>query len=193
MTDETQAAIHDYLSRLKRALRLLPKEDREAIVAEIESHITDCIAAGTTPLFEVLESLGTPEELAASYIEQYRLADAIAGSKNISLLFIVLERASRSLLALTTGLAAALLYVLAISFAGVAALKPILPGNVGMWVGPDVFVLGAIEKAPAGVHELLGYWIIPVSIALAVLSYLVGAKLMRFTGRRLLHKKPMSA
>lgn len=186
MTDEAQS--REYVRRLQRALSPLPKEDRLAIVAEIESHIADCTGAGKTPLFEVLEGLGSPEELAATYVEQYRLTDALSGSKHISLFFIVLERATRSILALTTGLAAALFYVFALAFAAVAVLKPILPGNVGFWFGPGVFDFGAIDKPPAGVHELLGYWIVPVGVVLAVLCYLGGARLMRFTGKRLLRK-----
>jgi uncharacterized membrane protein len=180
-------AIRHYLDCLTRALRILPPEDRTAIIAEIESHIADRIAEGSS-VADTLSSLGDPVELARAYLEQYKLEDALARSSNLSLMAAILERATRNILALATGLVALMLYLFAVSFAAVAVLKPVLPQNVGFWWGKTAFLFGIMDKAPADTPELLGYGIIPIAVAACVLCYLAGTALMRFGGRLLLRK-----
>jgi len=179
--------VRTYLDRLARALRVLPLEDRAAILAEIESHIADRISGGRS-VDDALASLGDPAELAQAYLDQYKLEDALSRASNASLMAAILERATRNLLALVTGLGALMLYLLAVSFAAVAVLKPVMPQNVGFFWGNAAVVFGILDKAPAGTPELLGYGIIPISVVACVLCYLAGTALMRFGGRLLLRK-----
>lgn len=181
-------AVRAYLQRLERGLHLLPKDDRSAIVAEIKSHIAERLAETDITVHYVLESLGDPDELAQSYVEQYRLEDALARS-SLSLLVVILRRAARSIVALVTGFVAISFYLFALGFLFVAAMKPITPERTGLWVDRGEISLGAFNAAP-GAHELLGYWVIPVSVAGALLCYVAGTALMRFGGRALLRKKP---
>lgn len=181
-------AAQAYLARLKRALRFLPEDDRNAIVAEIESHIADRATVGGNSIFDTLEHLGTPEALAESYSEQYRLEGALARSAYGTVLIEILERATRSLLALVIGVGACLIYGLALSFAAIAVLKPVWPGHVGLWVGSSTFSLGIIDNPPAGITEALGYWVIPVCAAGAILSYMVARKVLRIGGKVVLRK-----
>lgn len=183
------ALVRDYLRRLERGLRPLPHDDRLSIISEIKSHIADRLAEPNAMTAEILESLGDPDELARSYVEQYRLEDALARSANGTLLLAILDRATRNLLALATGLGAVMIYLFALSFAAVAVLKPVLPEHVGFWFGPSAFDFGILDKAPADTPELLGYAIIPVAVIACVLCYLAGTALMRFGGRLLLQKK----
>jgi uncharacterized membrane protein len=185
-TSHTDAVRH-YLDHLKRALRVLPSEDRAAILAEIESHIADRISGGGS-VDDALASLGDPAELAQAYLEQYKLEDALSRASNVSLMAAIFERATRNVLALATGLGALMLYLFAVSFAAVAVLKPVLPQSVGFWWGKSDYALGILDKAPTDTPELLGYGIIPISVVACVLCYLAGTALMRFGGRLLLRK-----
>jgi hypothetical protein len=181
-------AAQAYLARLSRALRFLPAEDRAAIVAEIESHIADRTTEGGNSIFDTLEHLGEPEALAQSYIEHYRLEGALAHSAYGTVLVTMLERASRSILALVIGLGACLTYGLALVFTAVALIKPLWPAHVGLWTTERTFSLGIVDNPPPGMRELLGYWIIPFGAIAAILSYLGARKMLRFGGKIVLRK-----
>jgi hypothetical protein len=99
-----------------------------------------------------------------------------------------LERAGRSLAAGVAGLAAVSLYLFAASFIVLAALKPVIPQQVGMWTGPGTFTFAILDKPPTNGTEVLGYGIIPVAIILGVLCFLTGRALTRLGGRILLRK-----
>lgn len=190
MTDTTLTAlpVRQYLRRLERGLHLMPAQERAAIIAEIGSHIADRRNEPGAEIGEILDSLGDATELARSYIEQFQLEDALARSANGSLLLTILERAARSAVALTIGCAVILIYASGLSLAAIAVLKPVFPHTVGLWWNAKVFAFGAFDTAPGGGNELLGYWIIPLSVLLAVLCYLAGTALARFGGRRLLSR-----
>jgi hypothetical protein len=65
----TQDALHplaeDYLQRLRRAARALPRDRREELVAEITGHLAQAIGpdASDPEALEVLARLGSPEEI----------------------------------------------------------------------------------------------------------------------------------
>src|SRR5215210_3386965 len=67
MTTVTHPLIADYLHRLERAAQVLPKSDRDELVAEIRSHLDDGLAADATEadVRNLLDDLGTPEEIVA--------------------------------------------------------------------------------------------------------------------------------
>lgn len=73
---------------------------------------------------------------------------------------------------------------LRIAFAAVfmliAAAKPFVPSQTGLFVGRDFRGLGLLSGPPAGSHEILGYWITPLMIVAA------GAVLMSVGRLRLL-------
>lgn len=182
--------VREYLKRLERGLRPLPHDDRASIITEIKSHITDRLAEPNAMTAEILENLGEADELAHSYVEQYRLQDALSRSADFSLLITVMQFAGRSIVAFLTGFSAITAYLFGLCFLWVAAIKLVYPRNVGFWWDDSTFSLGAFDKAP-GAHELMGYWIIPFSIVSAILCYLAGRALMRFGGKVLLRGRSL--
>ncbi|GAA0531637.1 putative membrane protein [Rhizomicrobium palustre] len=186
----TNDKVKAYIATLSRALTSVPSEERSAILAEIKSHIEDRSAQTGAPADEALESLGDPLELAAAYLDQARLEQAVVHSTHSILLVTILERAGRSLAAAALGFAALFLFLLSIGFAAVVVAKPILPEQTGFWVGPHMFAFAILDKSPVG-HELLGYWIMPISLLCAVGSFLAARALTRLGGRVLLRKTRM--
>jgi hypothetical protein len=187
---QRSVAVDDYLGRLAAALRPLPEADRLSIVAEIESHIAERLASGT-PVEAALARLGWPELLARAYLEDHELERALARSSPGLLLSNMLGRATRSIVALAGGFTGLLLYAMGLAFLAIAILKPVAPANVGLWTGPDLFALGVFAATP-GRNEILGYWLIPLSLAASLGCYLLAQLLMRSCGRRLL-RRPRSA
>lgn len=183
----TNDKVKAYIATLSRALASLPGEERSAILAEIKSHIEDRTAQTGASPDEALESLGDPLELAAAYLDQARLEQAVVRSTHSVLLVTILERAGRSLAAAALGFAALILFSFTAAFAALAIAKPIIPQQTGLWMGPHFFALAILDKSPVG-QELLGYWIMPVSLLCAVGSFLAARALTRLGGRVLLRK-----
>jgi uncharacterized membrane protein len=192
MTSETLPQANAFLVSLNAALRALPQADRAEIAREIESHLCERGEAGE--LAEALAALGRPEDFARSYLDDRALNQALARPNPVTLLFAVLNRSGRSLIAFIVGFAAVMLYLFSGSFALIVLLKQITPANVGWWASRGHFEFGAIYGTPhpAG-QERLGYWIVPIAVAGAVGCYLLATMLLKMVGRILVSRTPRPA
>jgi uncharacterized membrane protein len=186
MTHEGEQEIDGYVRRLLWALQTLPHDDRLNIAGEIHSHLSECAGRGPRDLDRAIAGLGSPDALARSYVEEFELAGAVNSASPVTLLLTVLNRATRSVMAFLGGFAALTLYLLAVGCAMVAVGKFIVPGKVGAWISDHSLTAGIVDTPPAGGHELLGYWIVPIAAAIAALCFVGAGKLLRLIGRRLL-------
>jgi hypothetical protein len=80
-------------------------------------------------------------------------------------------------------------YSMGAAFLLLALLKPIFPRHTGLWVGPGVFDLSfrmgfSPGFPPSSVHEVLGWWIIPVCLVMGSLTLAVTTKLVQFLMKR---------
>lgn len=190
MTDESQREIETYIRRLTGALQPLPGEERAAIATEVRSHLADCAARGAVALGRALEGMGVPELLARSYVEEYRLAGALERGSPLRLLAIVLGLTARGIAGFSGGLVVLALYVVGASFFLLAGAKFLEPANVGMWIAPDYFSFAVMPAPPqAFAHEVLGYWIVPLSVLLGVACLLGGTRLLHLIGRWILKRQ----
>jgi hypothetical protein len=64
MSDDELVA--DYLRRLRRAARTMPRARRRELLDEIAAHIAEARAGGEVPLQRVLDDLGDPKDIAAT-------------------------------------------------------------------------------------------------------------------------------
>ena len=58
--------VADYLKRLRRAARTMPRARLRELLDEIAAHIAEARAAGEVPLQRVLDDLGDPKDIAAT-------------------------------------------------------------------------------------------------------------------------------
>jgi hypothetical protein len=183
MTDEQRIA--DYVRRLGWSLQRLDPAERNALIQEIRSHLTDSASGDTGSLDRAFAGFGTPYALGRRFVEEYELAGAVSGSGPGRLLVALLGRSRRRVVTTAAVFAAILCYVFAATFAVLAMAKPFVPGHVGAWRHDGDFAAGLVAMPPAG-PELLGWWVVPIALALAIGSYLLGTGVLRLTGRRLL-------
>jgi hypothetical protein len=195
MTNESQ--VNDYLARLRAALTGMTVSEREDIVEEIHMHIRERAADPQISLDAVLAGLGPANELA----QQYRTGLLVQrASRSISPL-VILRAALRWA---TTGVAGFVAFMIAvvgygtgIVFLLLALMKPFFPANTGLWVGPDQFAfnfrMGATMRNPADpVHEVLGWWLIPVCLVVGSLSLALTTKVLQYLMGRFHWKVPFS-
>jgi uncharacterized membrane protein len=196
MTSEAQ--ISDYLARLRASLVGMTVSEREDIVEEIRMHIRERSGESTSSLSTVLTSLGSPELLA----EQYRTGMLVQKARSSRSPLLILRAALRWA---TMGIEGFIVFMIAIvgyamggGFLLLALLKPFFPQYTGFWVGPDQasfsFRMGAtMTNPPSPVHEVLGWWLIPICLVVGSLSLALTTKLLQFLFRRFRWKVPFAS
>ena len=145
-------------ARLARAM----SQEEAAIVCDLSSRTIQRIEAGHTASLESTKALLTifganiidDPALAASPISQpQRQPVAWQFPRNFSASFGLCFDGLR--------LAFAAVFLL------IAAAKPFVPDQTGLFVGGEFQGLGLLRGPPAGASELLGYWIMPLAIVAA--------------------------
>jgi hypothetical protein len=175
---DAQQKIDAYLKVLRKRLRGLSDQDASEIVKEIRSHILDkaAVAEEVTPssVASALADLGSPEELASQYVTDDLLARAQVARSPWLVLQSLFRWASLSVVGLGTLMFSVFGYFVAGSFALCALLKPIHPQTAGLWLLPDPadaysFSLRlGFAAPPAQGRELLGWWIVPLGLVVAM-------------------------
>ena len=171
-----QEKIDAYLSRLRACLRGMSNEEIHEIVEELRSHILDkSVVRGESKASDVdaaLEGLGRPEDLASEYITDAALARAEVSRSPFRILASLFRWASLSVAGFFVLISSVLGYFLGFSLVLCALLKPFHPHGAGLWsyrdsTGDLVMSLRlGFESAPAGAHDVLGWWIVPIGLAL---------------------------
>jgi len=196
MTPEIQ--VNDYLVRLRASLTGMSVAEREDIVEEIRMHIRERSGESQTSVEAVLAGLGPAGELA----EQYRTGVLVQRARTSISPVVILRAALRWA---ATGVEGFIVFVIALigyatgfCFLLLALMKPFFPRNTGLWVGPDQFSfnfrMGATMTNPASpVHEVLGWWLIPVCLVIGSLSLALTTKLLQFLMGRFHWKVPFTS
>jgi uncharacterized membrane protein len=191
----TDKQMNDYLARLRTALTGMTLAEREDIVEEIRMHIRERSSDPQTSIEAILAGLGPADELA----QQYRTGLLVQKARQSISPLVILRATLRWA---TTGVEGFLVFIIAVwgygmggAFVLLALLKPFFPKHTGLWVGPGEFNfsfrMGATMTNPASpVHEVLGWWLIPVCLVLGSLSLAATTKLIQFLLRRFRWKIP---
>jgi hypothetical protein len=166
-----QTKIDRYLAELRAHLRWLPHEQAADIVEEIRSYICDAAGAGDAmteaSVNAALSRLGPASELAASYVTDSLLAQAQHSRMPWTVLRGIFRWATLSVKGFLVFAVCLIGYAFGGSFFIAALAKPLNP-KVGLWlVDHDTYslVLGMTDAIPRG-HELLGWKLIPIGLAL---------------------------
>lgn len=174
--------IERYLSRLGKALQGADPAEREEILSDIRSLIQEHLDAAErsqAAVDTVLARLGSPEALA----EAYRMEGLLARAAHSYAPLLLLKAAfGWALMGIRGFLIAIVLftgYLMSIGCFAVGILKPFLPAQTGLWLGPGQFFFGFVDPHP-GVREVLGWWAIPVGLILGLLFYVGTTRLARW-------------
>ncbi len=175
---DAQQKMDAYLKVLSKRLRGLSDQNASDIVKEIRSHILDkaAVAEEVTPdsVASALADLGSPEELASQYVTDDLLARAQESGSPWLVLRSLFRWASLSIVGLGALVFSVFGYFVAGSFALCALLKPLHPSTAGLWLlddPEDVYSFSlrlGFSSPPAHARELLGWWIVPLGLILAM-------------------------
>ncbi len=194
----TETHVNNYLARLRASLTGITVSEREDIVEEIRMHIrerSDDLAADANA---VLAALGSPEDLG----QQYRTGLLVQRARTSRSPLLILRAALRWA---TTGVEGFLVFVIALvgyalggGFILLALIKPLFPANTGFWVGPNQFsfsfrTAASMTNPASPVHEVLGWWLIPVCLVIGALSLALTTKFLQYLMGRFRWRVPFVA
>ncbi len=163
--------IERYLARLNKALHGASPEEKSEILSDIRSLIQEHVEEGRESVDAVLSRLGSAEILADNYRVEGLLVRASASSSPMDMIRAAYSWSMRGLMGFVTAILVFNGYVFGFAFLLVALAKPFLPHNTGLFVGEQVLYGINFGKVPE--RELLGIWIIPISLVLAWICFTV--------------------
>ncbi|HUA16019.1 MAG TPA: hypothetical protein VMG31_12035 [Verrucomicrobiae bacterium] len=175
---ESQKTIDAYLAELRRQLREFMNEDANDIVEEIRAHILDKTsgASSTEKIAETLAALGTPAELAGRYRTDELFRRAQRTRSPLVSLHSLFRWATLSLTGIVVFLVSVVGYTLGGALVLFVVAKLIFPRATGLWEShnPDgTWSLGLSSSSggtpPPGAHDLLGWWLVLIGLALGPL------------------------
>lgn len=203
MTDPEigQRKMKQYLQELAAALRRLPAEQVRDIVEELRSHIVDKTSGNLAPdsVDRVLIALLSPQDLAGMYLADDLQVRALASSSPVLVLRSLFRWASLSFAGFLVLLGSIVGYFLSASLICCALLKPIHPHTAGLWQIPDAAdpysysIRLGFDSVPPGSKDVLGWWIVPLGLAVGFALFFLTARLGLRSIRRLRRASPLTA
>ncbi len=173
MTTEIQ--IDSYLTALRLHLGPLTIAEREEIVREIGAHVRDSAEESGASTESVLARLGPAEELAAQYRDGLLIRRASHSNSPVLLLRASVRLATKGVFGVLVFFVGLFGYAMGGGLVLTALLKPILPGNTGLWLDASGhYVSSGVLFPPPGspAHEALGFWYIPLALTAGSLTLL---------------------
>jgi hypothetical protein len=175
----------NYMNRIQKTVRSLPKIDQKEVLLEFNSHIYEGLARKNQEseidrLLDVIDKLGDPEEVLQPLIADKKLEQATRTFNPVHLFKALI-------LNITNGISYIIFFILYLSLFGFVFLiyaKITNPEEVGLFFENEQFlVLGKINPeylANTTYKEVLGNWFIPVMICSILLFYLLITLLLKF-------------
>lgn len=190
LKDITATRIRDqYMKRVDRALRSLPKKIREETALEIQSHLWDSMQDSTAQveadrILDAIDRLGEPDDFIKPMVAGRLLEDASHSlnpkSVVMGLMYNAVAGVKKAGLSIVLGLG----YLILCIFSLMSILKVILPHQVGLFFDPEggAPFFGVLGD-PGNHVEVLGFWIIPLGIVISFLLYFGLTRLLRIIFR----------
>jgi len=176
LTETGEARIHGYLYILGRSLRsFMPHAVALDALREVESHVRERIAqeqavpAEREAVERILAEVRPPLKVARAYFAEMVVEEALSTGGLGPVARAIWRLATTTMAGFFAGVALFAGYIIGAAFLLTAALKPIFPANVGLFVVDGVpRAFGAQFPAPPGAEVWGGYAIIPISLAIGL-------------------------
>jgi len=200
-----QFQLDAYLAELGKHLCSLSPDDAKDIVEEIRSHILDKVAlagGGASPqtgtIEDVLNSLGTPAQLASRYLADDLLARAQVSRSPFLIIAGLVRWATLSIVGGFVLIGSLIGYFISVALVWCAVLKPLHPRSAGLWRIPaegdtSISLRLGFASPPPGAVDLLGWWIVPLGLVFGFGLFFVITRLCAWSIRYFRNSRPLLA
>jgi len=179
----------NYFKRVRRIIRVMDGDTRQETELEIQDHLYQGFQESeaedeVSRLLGAIDRLGEPEEFLRQVVSEKFLKKGTRtfSPRNLILgLFFGMWGGLRQIIG---GMIFGVGYLLTFLLGLTSFVKIILPSKLGLFVWPDGSWIFGMAKDTAGAQEILGYWIIPLSLTLTILLYLVLTLLLKITMKK---------
>lgn len=179
--------VEDYFVRLNSRLSDLPQARRQDFVLELRAHVMDKLSqvavVTEADCKNVLEALGTPDEIARQYRMEFLLKHSSWNLSPVTVLRTLVRWTLAGVQGYLVFLVAMIGYSIAACFYITALLKPFFPHNIGMYVSNQGLNLANFPVQHG--HDLVGNYYIPVAVFTGYLFTFGTTLLIRVLVRRL--------
>jgi hypothetical protein len=181
---EARVKWDQFFFRVTTICRPLSENHRQEIVFEIKDHLYESFKhqpgnSEVQKLESAIEKFGIPEDIVRPMVADHQLETAGRTMNPRSVFLGLFFNMSRGVRAVLTSLLFGIGYLVSLIFLLVAIGKPFNPDGIGLFaLSGGGYALGLYDQQPAGATELLGYWIIPLGISVAVAGYWVLTRLV---------------
>jgi len=167
-----------YIARFQRSLTGMTLAIRQDIVDEIRAHVHERMCVSGTPIPEILERLGSPEDLGREYC-----TGALVTSHDRLFPLVVLRGAAAWIITAAHAVAIAIVaiygYGIALGFFMFALLRSIVPEMTRLWVTPDFDNIGIGPNAPFDARPLAENWLQPLAVGLGIVFLILANMALR--------------
>ena len=176
----------NYVERIEAMLDPLQPDTRREIEQELKVHLLESIRHDEAEqeserVLNATEKLGRPEEYLEPIVTDRLIEEGSTTYNPLRIMKGLGRTITQGVKMTVLGFLFVFGYLTGLAVASLAVLKPFFPENVGLFYSPNQgpwrFAFGFIDQ-PGGMREVLGYWVIPVSIVLSALMYVGLTKLL---------------
>lgn len=189
-TKEAGKVFAQYIRRLERSISKLPSEMQTDIQNEISGHILDSMEHSKgelelDKLLDAIERLGNPEKFMKPMIADYEAVYATSTFQPVHILRAMVRNLGAGFERTVKYSVFFILYSTLFSFAILFLGKIFFPGNTGLFINNNGgFKAFGIFSPVLGDVELLGYWLLPMSLIGLVMDYFLITFIMKLMVKR---------
>lgn len=174
--NNAQKIYENYLQQIEFATKILSKADRIDVLAEMNSHIYESLStrdqsnSEISNLVDTLERIGIPSDVLKPLIAERKLRQATNSFNPVHVFKALILNLSNGIIYLVFFF----LYLFLFSFIALIFGKLLYPEYTGLFYKDGKLInYGILENGPElQQYEILGYWLIPFAVSLAVVFYI---------------------
>lgn len=174
--NNAQKIYENYLQQIESATKVLSKADRIDVLAEMNSHIYESLStrdqsnSEISNLVDTLERIGIPSDVLKPLIAERKLRQATNSFNPVHVFKALILNLSNGIIYLVFFF----LYLFLFSFIALIFGKLLYPEYTGLFYKDGKLInYGILENGPElQQYEILGYWLIPFAVSLAVVFYI---------------------